>query len=143
MATSTLLCESLGNLVIYVASDETPSDADWDDYVALINAAAGADHSVRVAVFADGAAPTAMQRKSIAKLARTQRQKSAVISDRLTARAVVTALRWMGIELRPFSPKAIDAAFDYLELSSHERAWLLATERRFRARLAGGGSSRS
>jgi hypothetical protein len=142
MATPTLFCASLGNLIIYVATDETPVDADWDEYLALINAAAAAaaGGSVRVAVFADGATPTATQRKRVANLVRTQQHKSAVISDRLAARAVVTGLRWLGVEIRPFSPKAIEAAFDYLGLTSNERAWLVTTERRFRARLTRPGS---
>jgi hypothetical protein len=137
MATPTLLCDSLGSLVIYVGSAVTPADTDWQNYLATIHASAGKGHSgVRVAVFADGEPPTATQRKSIAELGRNQQHKSAVISDSLAARAVVTGLRWMGLEIRPFSPRAIEEAFIYLELTLNERSWLVATERGFRLRLA-------
>jgi hypothetical protein len=140
----TLACEAKGSLVVYVGTGAPPDDAEWDAYLELVKSVGLRWQSVRIAVFTarDGGAPNALQRKRSAALTRLFRHEVIVISESLVARAAVTALRWLGVEIRAFAPSRQTEAFQQLGTTPEESSWLSEAERRLRSSLRRDGGAK-
>lgn len=55
-----------------------------------------------------------MQRKQLIDAVRQGKLKTAVVSDSLIARGIVTAFRWYGLDLDIFKTSAIDGAHRFV-----------------------------
>jgi len=106
-------------LVIFVNLASAPSDSEWSAYVDAVRSRRRKQPGVRILAITEGGAPTAKQRQAAATVAKDL--PCAVISDSVVARTIVTALSWLGVNVKSFSASGTDRAFDFLELSSAER----------------------
>lgn len=123
------------SLVVWVGTDRTPSDVEWNVYVAALAAIAKRDGRIRVVVFPLAGAPTPKQRKHLASQLYELPQRASVITASIIARGVTTVLRWLGADIQAFAPSDRERAFEFIELTPDEAEWVDERERALRARL--------
>lgn len=107
----------LDRLTIAVHHSRPPSDEEWNRWVALCAAQEG---PIRVIVESHGGAPNAKQRKTLSDALAGRDLRSAILSDSIVVRGVVTALAWLGISLRAFPLDDYAGLAEYLEIPSDE-----------------------
>jgi hypothetical protein len=127
-----------GSLILYVGTDESPHDEEWEAYVTSIESRGDEYKKLRIIGFVGAGAPTPVQRKRLMRRLGTIPHCVSIVSSSFTARAIVTVLHWLGLKIRAFSPDAVDEAFRHLELGEEESHWVLSNERTLRERLKAG-----
>lgn len=132
----TMLFEVLRGILVGVHSTEAPSDSDWDAWNAF--AVANAKDYRAILVFTDGAGPNGVQRAKTAKVQELMPLPTAIVTASALARGIVTALAWMGKNIRAFSPEQVHEAFGYLSVPAATQADLMRDVASLRVRIAGG-----
>jgi hypothetical protein len=134
----TLCFASRGSLTIFLNGAQTLSDPEWNAYHAALLAQSERHGQARVVIFAgaESATPTPRQRKLSGELAKKRRIVAAVVTDSLMVRGVVTAMRWMGVEID--AVKTVDGACAFLKCDAAEVRWVLETHDELRRKLARG-----
>jgi predicted Zn-dependent protease len=114
-----------GDLVVFVNGDETPRHSEWSGYYDALDRAAQThpQPSLRILVVTAGGSPSPTQRRDAAEAARRIKIRSAVMTDSITARAVVTAFGWLRMDMKAFDSQRFEDACAYLEMSQNEREW--------------------
>lgn len=124
-----------GRLLLGVHYQHPPTDEEWARWIAL--ALDPSAEGVRTIVESGGSTgPNAKQRKALAEVVQGVDIRSAIMTDSLIVRGIVTAIAWLSVSLRAFAPDQQREAADYLGLDASERAWAFAELRRLRAELA-------
>ena len=117
-----LLQRRVGTLRLVLQGNGHPSDAEVEQHIA--EAVAMADYISAVLVVADGenaSGPDARQRSKMAQ-AGLLRVPTAVVTDSVLARGIMTAVSWLGAQIRGFSHHQLAQAFEFLQLSESVRA---------------------
>jgi hypothetical protein len=96
--------------MLLVHAPEPPTDAEWDAYVDVLMA----QPFDGLVVWTDGVGPNAGQRKRLLARLGTREQLTAVITSSILARGIVTALSWVNVPIRAFSPNDVDAAIEFI-----------------------------
>ncbi|HKP64707.1 MAG TPA: hypothetical protein VJV78_48555 [Polyangiales bacterium] len=107
----------LDRVKIAVHDTSAPTEEEWARWVGLC---AEPGDRLRFLVESHGGAPNAKQRKALNDVLAGREVRSAVLTDSIVARGVVTALAWLGIPLRAFPLGDYKSAGEYLGLSHHE-----------------------
>lgn len=132
-----LLQALVGDVRVVLQGPGRPTNDEVDQHVAEAVAMAS---SVRaVLVFADGldaAGPDAGQRKKMAR-AGLLRVPTAVVTESVLARGVMTAVGWLGAPIRGFAPDHLFQAFEHLKISSPVRARIPLRLEELKAELYG------
>lgn len=126
---------SRGSLVVYVSLDLAPLDSEWDACLHAIREVGRSQGCVRILVTTDGSVPTPKQRKSAAEVAAVARSRTAFVTDDMRSRLIVTALRWLGVDIKAFAGLEMERAAQFLELSAPEREWALEKIQEMRQQL--------
>jgi hypothetical protein len=109
-------------IMIVVHTDQTPSDEEWDTYLAEVIERA---RELRgVLVYSESAGPSAPQRarSNEAYKAAGVQMRTAIMSSSRLVRGVVTALSWtLADKVKSFSTKEFDPAAKYLGLSKEDQ----------------------
>jgi hypothetical protein len=71
--------------------------------------------------------PDALQRQQLTDAVPSRQLKTAVVTDSLIGRGIVTAFKWYGLNLEAFKPSAIEDAFRFVSASADETKWLRET----------------
>jgi hypothetical protein len=74
--------------------------------------------TVKMLVVTEGGGPTPQQRKEMTTAMAGEQMLTAVVSDAVMIRGIVTALSWFNPKIRSFRTSDIDGALRYLEVSS-------------------------
>lgn len=123
---TTMAYERVGRFVAVAHGDSAPSDAEWKEYLALLERSLPGVTGILVTT--DGAAPDAGQRAGMVRLLDKVggRFRTAVITTSRVARGVVTLLGWFNSDIRAFAPSELHAGLDHLGVpaESHEREHL-------------------
>lgn len=136
--------ESL-RLVVSCQSDEAPSDAEWDAWLAAVRKLHGAVHEFRLLVLTEGGRPTRDQQRRLQETKRAtdramgtprSEPRTALVSPAAGDRFVVSVLVFMNPAIRCFSPARLDDAYAHLGLAGPERASADAAIARLRPQLA-------
>jgi hypothetical protein len=117
-----LLQRRVGDLRLVLQGEGQPSDAEIDDHIA--EAIEMARFVCAVLVVAEGpkaAGPDARQRAKMAR-AGLLRVRTAVVSDSVLARGIMTAISWVGAPIRGYASDHLFRAYEFLELSGPVRA---------------------
>lgn len=122
----TFVMQRLDQVLLGVHSDATPSDEEWECWRALLCQRA-ADERLRVLVEAhEHSGPDARQRKLLRHTTAAHRDyKTAVLTESMLTRGIITAVAWLGIPTRGYSFREYSAAFTFLDLSQREMKWAL------------------
>ncbi|MET0340761.1 MAG: hypothetical protein ABW252_07150 [Polyangiales bacterium] len=108
-----------GRLLLGVHNAIAPTDTEWDAWLALASERAGQDLRTIVEVYG-AVGPSARQRNAMTLVLGGLDPRTAVMSDSMLVRGVVTAVKWSGIPIAAFSPGKYHAAGRYLELTPDE-----------------------
>jgi len=111
-------------LLIGVHYAAPPTDDEWERWMQLVRDRDG--QQVRTMVEAHQAGgPNAKQRRLLEETVRGVDIMTAVLTDSVVTRGIVTAIAWLNISLRAFAPDQHAAAMTYLGLSEDERAYAM------------------
>jgi hypothetical protein len=139
LPTPTLLHLTRGSLVILVHSRDAPRQDDWKRYVEALGGYVKDPNCTILVVGGAGPGPSAVQRDMLAGVV-PKRVRTAVLTESVLARGIVTLLAWFHENIRAFAPPAIEGAFDYLEVPRIERPLILKTIKAMQDQLEGRAS---
>lgn len=108
-----------GRLMLAVHSKVPPTDDEWKRWLELAAERIGKDLRAMIEVY-DGVGPNARQRHAMVPLLPRVDPRTAVLSDSMVVRGLVTAVSWLGIPNRAFNSGAFEEAARYLELTPLE-----------------------
>jgi hypothetical protein len=123
-------------VVMAVHDHRTPTDDEWGRWVQMCRERAGQDMRGFVES-RTGGGPNARQRKELSYALHGVDARSAIFTDSLISRGIVTAISWMGIPIRAFASEDFRNAADYLGLTNEELATALAILPRLREECFG------
>lgn len=138
--TTTVAFAKVHSCVVFLLVS-TPSDADWSSYISFLKANLVPGASVGcLAVIGSGGAPTPTQRTQLNEVLApfSGSLRSAVITDSMIHRGVVTALGWFHQSaFKAFEPSREHDALTFLGISPSAASDVRVTLAGLRARLAG------
>jgi len=112
---ATLAFSAMEDLVVVVYGAKDPSNADIEEVVGVFKKL---DMSrIPSLIVSHGGAPNALQREMLLTSIGTAEHLSAVMSDSLRVRGVVTALSWFKENIKAFSKSKLGSALEYLNIS--------------------------
>ena len=127
----------VGDLRLVLQGKGQPSDAEIEQHIA--EATAMGDFVRAVLVIAEGpdaSGPDARQRSKMAQ-AGLLRVPTAVVTDSVFARGIMTAVSWLGAPIQGFAPEHLADAYEFLQLSESVRARIPERIEALRAELRG------
>jgi len=117
-----LVCSSAGRLV-----DE--------DFAALLAKVRSSRIEACLAITLGASSMTSVQRTDVAKLAKEQGFKTAVLNDNAVTRGILTAISWFGVDISSFGLGDLDGALDALSLHGVRRIAVTEAAHRIRAEV--------
>jgi hypothetical protein len=128
------LYEFVGRVMVYVGGARPPGDEQWDAYLNHLRRHVKA-HPECPSIVWPGAAPiSAVQRKQLADTM-PKNGRTAVLSDSVVDRGIVTALSWFIDGIKAFPLFREDEALAHLQLKEDEAAAVLEAGRRLRSQM--------
>lgn len=104
---TTMAFQAVDSIMILVHGTEPPTDHEWDALIATPDV-------VRVLVWTPGVGPNARQRQRMKSAVGGRATRTGVVTPSLMARGIVTALGWLGTDVRAFAPPEMDAALRFV-----------------------------
>jgi hypothetical protein len=117
-----LVTRSIEWMLILVENTETPTDAEWDECLFLLASYRPNFAKVKVLVLTDGGGPTPAQRGRLSAVSEGQALRSAVVSDSMKVRFIVSSVALFLPELSSFRRIEIQDAYAHLRMDARERA---------------------
>ena len=111
----------LNRLLVAVHYAVPPTDEEWNRWFDLIDALPFGTGRALIETYGP-CGPNAGQRKELAVHVKRVEMRSALFTESIAIRGMVTAMAWFGIGLRAFEPGQYRHAAGYLELADHELA---------------------
>ena len=112
---SGVFSDDVGAVVLVVQNGVDPSNQEWEHYLANIRSCLDLPRASGLA-FTDGGTPGALQRGRVNELLRSRRPPSAVVSNSIAVRSVITALRWFNPQTAAFSGRNVNAALRFAQV---------------------------
>lgn len=103
-------------LLLGVHGEHAPSAAEWERYCSWIPSLLSQPNAGCV-VLTDGGAPNSAQRDHMRKCLGVSPCWTAVITDKVLVRGVVTAIRWFNPMVSAFAPWELSQAFQFAGVS--------------------------
>lgn len=116
-------------LFILVHNGATPSDAEWEAYVAAVKTEPDPSKFVTL-VCTDGGSPTNAQRAALNLALGYVSTPTAVVSSSSVVRGVVSALNFFNRQIRSFAPAELGRAFAHLGVAGERQERALAELKR-------------
>ena len=133
---ATMLYEVTARVHVAVHTSESPSDLEWQEYLADIGAKLSAIDGIYS--LTRGGGPNASQRSAAVAFWKAQRKEPpiAVVTPSMLVVRMAGALRWfMPGQIKAFGVSNTDGAFDYLHLSATQRERVRNSVRALEERL--------
>ena len=119
------VCTNVGDVFVAVHDAQPPTDADWN---ATIRHYRKFKPQIRCGlIVSEGGGPTAPQRKALAGEEASDKVPRAVVTSSAVTRGIVTAMRWIGQDIRAFSPDELVGAFRFLGIPDEQQKAVLDT----------------
>jgi hypothetical protein len=110
----------MGRLVVTVHTSAVPAEEEWASYMSQADAYLPLEDQ-RVLVVSAGGGPNGKQRKMLVDVLNGARVPVAIITNSWLMRGPGIAVSWFNPSLKVFGPDALDAAVEYLGLTTWER----------------------
>jgi hypothetical protein len=125
----------IDGVFIQVLDKNAPTDSEWN---AVLELARSRKSEIRCGlIVSDGGAPNAIQRKSLTEqLAALAHIPRAVVTPSSVVRGVVTALSWLGHNMKAFSPSEMQQAVEFLHVPPDVRGSLVEKVMGMKAAIA-------
>jgi hypothetical protein len=130
-----LLYEFVGRVMVYVGGARPPTDEEWDAYLHALRKHVEAHPDCRSIVWPGAAPISAVQRKQLAATL-PKNARTAVLTDSMVDRGIVTALTWFVDGIKAFSLSREDEALAHLQLRKDEWSAVLEAGQRLRKQMA-------
>ena len=132
-----LLQRLVGDVRLVLQGSGRPSDDEVDLHIAEALEMANFVRAVLVVTQgSDAAGPDAGQRAKMAR-AGMLRVRTAVVTDAVLARGIMTAVSWLGAPIKGFAPEHLFRAYEFLKITQPVRARIPAQLEAMRAELRG------
>jgi hypothetical protein len=119
------------DLIVFVCTGEVLAEPEWQAYARSLEPLVGRYRAegrmIKFAVIADEVGPNAKQRAALVDVLNGVPTRTAVISNSMIMRNLITAFGWLNFSVKGFAPTQFLAAASYLELSREQRTSVLAT----------------
>jgi hypothetical protein len=119
--TANLVVRALETLLVLCENDKTPSDKEWDGFLAMLPQNSEHYQKLRILVLTTGGGPDRTQRERLDKTLAGRPIRVAVVSDSAKVRFIASAIALINRDHRGFSTKELSLAYDHLNLSTSER----------------------
>lgn len=119
----TVAYKLLGEIHVVLLGESTPTDADWNAYMAAVQEARAKGlepERMRTLVITDGGGPSAAQRKRVNDDLQGKPTPVAMVSSSLMVRGVVTALQWFNPLVKTFPPEQVGEALKFLKIPERQ-----------------------
>jgi hypothetical protein len=118
------------DLVVFVCARDVPAEPEWQGYTRaiepLVRRLRAEGKMIKFAVITDEGGPNAKQRAAVVDLLNGVATRTAVISQSLITRNLITAFGWLNFSVKGFGPTQFSAAASYLDLSPEQRGTVVA-----------------
>jgi len=121
MAKRNLVNRKVASLLLLRESNTAPTDAEWNETLAMLSEMRAEGLTVKVLVVTDGAGPDAKQRARLEALLAGKPVRTAVVSDSLKLRFISAGVALFNSEHRAFTRAEVQDAYTYLGLTPSER----------------------
>jgi hypothetical protein len=123
MQRKTAAFRSVGDFLVFVHTEDPPSDEEWDQLMTAFKQVPDL-RRCRVLVLTAGGAPNARQRQVVNAILKQATPPVAIVSSSMVARAVVTAMGWFNPRMKAFAEEDISGAFAHLDATEVDRGRL-------------------
>lgn len=106
-------------LLLSVHGEPAPTDEEWHRYCEWIPGLLSHPNAAAI-VITDGGAPSSAQREQMRKALGTAARWTAVITDKVMVRGVVTAIRWFNPKVCAFAPWELPEALKFVGVSGDQ-----------------------
>jgi hypothetical protein len=111
----------LGLLMLIRQNHNAPTDQDWDETLRLMTLNPAEMVKLKVLVVTDGGGPTPEQRKRLDRTMGGKPVLTAVVSDSMKVRFIVSSVALLSAKIQSFRKSEIEQAFKFLGLDARER----------------------
>lgn len=118
MATEVIKWKRVGDVLVVLTGTGPILPAKWDEFLRDLQ---NEPITKYLGVSVGSVAMTSVQRKQGADIVKQRGIMSVVVTDDRLVRGVVTAVGWLGANVKAFSLADIDQAIDYLEVKGSSR----------------------
>ena len=116
-----LIVETVGSMLLLRENRHTPTDRDWDDFLAVLVENRPNFQRLKILVVTDGGGPNADQRKRLERALDGKPVRVAVVTDSTKVRFIVSSIALLNREIKTFSRSEISDAYEHLTLTPVER----------------------
>jgi hypothetical protein len=134
LPSTSMMVRRMGPYVVYVHTQEGPSDDEWDDALEIYKDTTEPE-ATRTLIFTAGGAPSAAQRARLNVALGPNKTPVAVLTASTMARAAGQPIRWFNPQFRMFEQDDLDGALDHLGIPEADRAAVRNTLLELRAEL--------
>jgi hypothetical protein len=136
LRTRNLLVQVVGNVLITVNAEASPTDEEWEQKLELYREVPDLKR-MRILVFTLGGAPNSKQRARLNHVIADHHIPQAVLTNSTLARAAGTAISWFQPTFKMFAPDQLEPALDHLKLPQDERPVVRGALREMREEVYG------
>jgi len=126
MGTKSYVARKVGNTMVYVHAEASPTDAEWEAGLTFFKDAPDVSRCSAL-VYTHGGAPNASQRARLNAVLGSSKVRIGVLTASAAARAAGVAVRWFNPELSIFGPEDVEAALDHIRAPLEQRGELKRT----------------
>jgi hypothetical protein len=116
-----MVWKTVGSVLVLRESKDTPSDEEWDGFLAALTGLRKRVSELRALVVTDGGGPSSSQRTRIKDALAGAAIRSAVVSDSIKIRFIASAIMLISKNHASYTTKELYRAYDHLGLSPEER----------------------
>lgn len=121
MKNRTLVTRDIGGLLISRQNKETPSDAEWDEFLEAVVTNRERAALVKILVMTEGGGPSVVQRKRLEQALDRRTFRVAVVTDSIKVRFIVSSVALLNRDISSFARSDIRDAYRYLDLSMEQQ----------------------
>jgi hypothetical protein len=132
---ATMAWRVVGTVLVVTETDVSPSDAEWNAFIADTMKYRKRVNEMRVLINTDGGGPNTSQRSLIKTAIDGKAFRSAVVSDSIKLRFIAAAIMLISKNHASFTSREWRRAYDHLSLNAEERRATDAAVREMRAEL--------
>jgi hypothetical protein len=114
-----VLVEKIERVVLVVHAPCPPTAEAWRQCIENLERSVPFD---AILVISNGTTISATQRADVQRVVGAAKARVAVVADSRFTRGVVTALHWLGLQIRAFPTRDIDSALDYAGVRRTQRS---------------------
>lgn len=118
------------DLLIVVNTEATPTLEDSGSMLPTIRNSASRNRPIKMLAVTEGGGPTSVQRKKILEALQGYDMPTAVVSDNLAVRCMVTAISWFNSKIKMFRKDEMALALSFLGVSTvyHKQVHFMVRE---------------